>query len=64
MYFKDLPVGARFVFAAEHTIDGYQGMRGPWAKIDKRHYVRLDHAGKGVGVCYKVGTINVKVVAG
>lgn len=59
--FKLLPNDARFIFTAERDIPGYQGMRGPWAKVDKRHYVRLDHNGRGVGVCYKVGSINVNV---
>jgi hypothetical protein len=61
MKFKELPNDAAFVFSAERNIPGYQGMRGPWAKVDKRSYVRLDHTGKGVGTCYKVGTINVDV---
>lgn len=61
MRFKELKPDQLFVFASERDIPGYQGARGPWAKVDQRSYVRIDHTGRGVGICYRVGTINVEV---
>lgn len=59
MLFKDLPNDAAFIFACEKA-PGWQGARGPWAKVDRRSYVRL-LGQKGAGTCIRVGTINAKV---
>lgn len=60
MKFKELPNGAAFAFASENDL-GWQGARGPWAKVDKRSYVRLAPDGRGMGTCIRIGSINAIV---
>lgn len=60
MQFKELLPDQSFIFAIELD-PTYQGLRGPFAKVDKRSYVRLDYNGKGIGPCYKIGSINAEV---
>ena len=53
MKFKDLPVGATFIFAME---DKYSMARGPWRKLTDRTYEDVAKR-----IIHKVGTINAEV---
>jgi len=54
MKFKDLPVGATFVFAV--VLNEYSMARGPWRKLTARTYEDVAKR-----IIHKVGTINGEV---
>ena len=54
MKFKDLPVGATFIFAMENE---YSMARGPWRKVAARTYEDVENFSR-----HKVGTTSALVV--